>query len=125
VTKTHVLWSKEKLGADVPTPVAIGGKVYLCTDKGEVTCLDIQTGKELWTGQTEKHRTGFTASPILAEGKIYFTREDAKTFVLEQGAEFKVLAVNELPDEFVAATPVLVDGRILIRTVEHLYCIGK
>lgn len=125
VTKTHVAWTKDKLGADVPTPVAVDGKVYVCTDKGEVTCLDIKSGKELWSGQTEKNRNGFTSSPILADGKLYLTREDGKTFVLEQGNEFKILAENELPGEFVVATPVLVDKRILLRSAEHLYCIGK
>ncbi len=125
VTKTHVAWSKNKLGADVPTPAAVDGKAYLCTDKGELNCLDVKTGNVLWSGNPEKHRTAFSASPVIAEGKIYITREDGKTFVLEQGNEFKLLATNELADEFVVATPVFVDGRILIRTAQHLYCIGK
>jgi outer membrane protein assembly factor BamB len=125
VTKTHIAWSKDKLGADVPTPAAVDGKAYLCTDRGEVVCLDIKTGKQLWSGSPEKNRQAFSASPVVADGKIYITREDGKTFVLEQGNEFKVVAANELADEFVVATPVFVDGRILIRTAQHLYCISK
>lgn len=124
VTKSHIVWSKDKLGADVPTPAAVDGKVYLCTDRGGVSCLDVKTGKELWSGQVEKNRNAFSASPIIADGKIFITREDATTFVLAQGPEFKVLATNELPDEFIVATPVFVDGKILFRTREHLYCIG-
>jgi outer membrane protein assembly factor BamB len=62
---------------------------------------------------------------VIADGKIYTTREDGKTFVFEQGGEFKLLDSNELEGEFVVATPVFVDGRILIRTRDHLYCIGK
>ncbi len=126
VTKSQVAWTKEKLGADVPSPAAVDGKVYLCTDRGELSCLDVKTGKVLWSGQVEKNRNAFSSSPVIADGKIYLTREDGKTFVLEQGNEFKLLAANELGEgEFVVATPVFVDGRILIRTVEHLYCIGK
>lgn len=125
VTKTHIAWTRDKLGADVPTPAAMGGKVYLCTDRGELACLDLHTGKTLWSGTAVKNRGAFSASPVLADGKIYITREDGTTFVLEQGNEFKVLATNELPDEFVVATPVFVDGRILIRTADHLYCIGS
>lgn len=126
VTKTQVAWTKEKLGADVPSPSAMDGKVYLCTDRGELSCLDVKTGNVLWSGQVEKNRTAFSSSPVIADGKVYMTREDGKTFVVQQGSEFKLLAANSLGEgEFVVATPVFVDGRILIRTVEHLYCIGK
>jgi outer membrane protein assembly factor BamB len=126
VTKSQVAWTKDKRGADVPSPAAVDGKVYLCTDKGELSCLDVKTGNVLWSGQVEKNRHAFSSSPVVADGKVYLTREDGKTFVLEQGNEFKLLAANDLGEgEFVVATPVFVDGRILIRTVEHLYCIGK
>ena len=107
----------------MPTPAAVDGRVYLLTDKGDVTCYDIKTGEPIWSGMPEKNRGAFSASPIVADGKVYITREDGKTFVLAQGAEFKVLAANEL-DGFVVATPVFTDGRILIRTDSHLYCIG-
>jgi len=125
VTNSQVVWTKAKLGADVPTPAAQDGRVYLCSDRGELHCLEGATGKPLWSGSVEKNRAAFSASPILAEGRIYITREDGKTFVLAQGDEFKQLAANELEGEFVVATPVLVDGRIYIRTRDRLYCIGS
>lgn len=125
VTKSHVVWTKDGLGADVPTPAAMGGKTYICTDRGKLACLDAATGKELWSGEVEKNRNAFSSSPAIGDGKIYLTREDGKTFVLAQGDEFKVLAENSLDGEFVVATPVLVNGRILIRTAERVYCIGK
>jgi outer membrane protein assembly factor BamB len=109
----------------VPTPAAANGKAYILSDKGVLTCVEIATGKELWSGQTEKYRLGFSSSPILADGKIYLTREDGKTFVLAQGNEFKVLAANELDGTQTVASPVFVDGRILLRTDTHLYCIGN
>jgi outer membrane protein assembly factor BamB len=125
VTRTHVVWTKTGLGADVPTPIAVDGKVYVCTDRGHVACLDVKSGRELWSGDVEKHRTAYSSSPVLAGGKIYITREDGKTFVLEQGNEFKVVGTAQVPDELTVATPVFVDGRILIRTLDNLYCIGK
>ncbi|HLQ46508.1 MAG TPA: hypothetical protein VK137_17320, partial [Planctomycetaceae bacterium] len=67
----------------------------------------------------------FSASPIVVDGKVYITREDGKTFVLSAGPEFKVLAANELDGSQTVATPVFTDGRILIRTDTHLYCIGE
>lgn len=125
VTSSHVAWTKKGNGTDVPTPVAADGKVYVLTDKGTVSCLDIASGKELWSGQPEKTRHAYSASPVLADGKLYITREDGKTFVLSQGPEFKVLAANELDGTQAVATPVLVNSRILIRTDTHLYCIGQ
>jgi outer membrane protein assembly factor BamB len=125
VTDTHVLWTKENLGADVPTPIAKDGKVYLCNDKGQISCLDLKTGDPLWTTQPEKKRaTTVSASPILAGGKLYITREDGKTYVITPEKESKVVAENTLQGEFILATPVFVDGRVLVRTNDHLYCFG-
>jgi outer membrane protein assembly factor BamB len=125
VTKSHIVWSKRDLGADVPTPAVHEGKLYNCADNGALSCLDMQTGKVIWSGLPEKNRQAFSSSPVVADGKIYLTREDGKTFVLAQGDAFKVVAANELEGEQVVATPVFVDGRILIRTADRLYCIGK
>ena len=124
VTASHIAWAKNDLGTDVPTPAAFEGKVYLCSDKGELTCLDAKTGEKLWSGQAEKKNQSFSASPIVAGGHVYLTREDGKIFVHEIGTEFKVVGENELKGESVVATPVFVDGKIYIRTLEHLYCIG-
>lgn len=125
VTKTHVVWTKTGNGPDVPTPAVAGGKGYILSDRGVLTCVDVATGKEVWSGQVEKHRLNFSASPVLADGKIYLTREDGKTFVLAQGNEFKLLATNDLDETQTVATPVFLDGKILIRTDTRLFCIGK
>lgn len=125
VTATHVVWRKQGDGPDVPTPAVANGKAYVLNDKGLLTCLDIRSGTKLWSGQTEKNRHGFSASPVLADGKIFITREDGKTFVLAQGDEFKILAENELDGAQTVASPVLINGQILLRTDTHLYCIGS
>ena len=123
VTQSHVVWTRKGIGADVPTPTVADGKLYVCTDRGEVACLDVATGNELWRERVEKNRNGFSASPILAGDKLYITREDGTTFVLDRGESYRVIATNPL-DEFTVATPVFVDGKILLRTYDHLYCIG-
>ena len=125
VTQTHVAWRQLGDGPDVPTPAAANGKAYILSDKGVLTCVEIDSGKKLWSGQTEKHRNAFSSSPVLADGKIFITREDGKTFVLAQGDEFKILAENELDGAQTVATPVFINGRILLRTDTHMYCIGK
>lgn len=122
VTDTHVLWSINKPSSDVPTPAVANGKVYVLTDKGTVAAIDPQTGKTIWTGDLPKNRNAYSASPVVADGKLYVVREDATAFVLKTD-EFGILAENELDDR-VVATPVFVNGKILLRASEHLYCIG-
>jgi outer membrane protein assembly factor BamB len=112
-------------GADVPTPVAYRDRLYVLSDKGELVCLSIHTGETIWAEQTERNRHAFSASPILADGKLYLIREDGKTFVVGTGDKYELLASNVLENEFVVASPVFVDHHIYLRTLENLYCIGK
>lgn len=125
VTMSHIVWHKTGLGSDVPTPAASNGKFYLCRDKAaEVSCVDVATGEINWSQPLEKNRNAFSASPILAGGRLYCTREDGVTFVLDAETG-KIESQNALAGEFTVATPVLVDGQVLVRTFERLYCIGK
>lgn len=125
VTSKNVVWRKEGDGPDVPTPAVAGDRTYILSDKGVVTCVDIKSGKKVWSGTTEKNRQAYSSSPILADGRIYVTREDGKTFVLEQGNDFKVIATNEINPNQTVATPVFVNGRILLRTDTELYCFAN
>jgi outer membrane protein assembly factor BamB len=118
-----VLWQIEDISSDVPTPAAADGRVYVCGDKGQLTCLDIQSGKTIWSASTGKNRNAFSASPIVASGRVYVAREDGTVFVFNASDGTEV-ATNEM-NEFTIATPVFVDGNILIRTSDNLYCIGK
>jgi outer membrane protein assembly factor BamB len=121
----HVLWKSEEISSDVPSPAAADGRVYVLRDRGELACLELQTGKVLWRGTLERSGSyAYSASPILADGKIYVTREDGLTTVLAQGDQFEVLSVNPL-DGFIVATPVVLEGRLLLRSDSHLYCIGE
>lgn len=122
VTKSHVLWTKEGLSSDVPTPAATHGSTVVLTDRGTVAMLNAETGDVIWSTDMEKNRNKFSTSPVWA-GNIYVVREDAKTFVLNDKTG-EVISSNSLgDDEFAVATPVFVDGMILLRTIDHLYCI--
>jgi len=124
VTDTHIAWTKNGLSADIPTPAATNGKLYLATDRGKVACLDILTGEELWSDKVTSRSVTISSSPVVVDGKIYVTIEAGTTYVLEQTDQFKLLVVNKI-GEFTLATPVFTRNRILIRTYENLYCIGK
>lgn len=123
VTGSHVRWTGE-ISADVPTPAARGNRVYVLTDKGVLACIAVDSGKVIWKERIAKGRAAYSASPILTEDRIYVTREDGTTFVLARGDSYELLATNEI-DEYTLASPVLIDGKILLKTYEHLYCIGS
>lgn len=123
VTATHVAWERKDLGADVPTPAAREGRLYVCTDKGRLECLDAATGRTLWQGELPKNRHAYSASPVVVDGRIVVTREDGVTTTLAAGDTFKVLGEGSV-DEMTVATPVFVDGRILLRTHDAVWCLG-
>lgn len=125
VTNSHVAWTKTGTGADVPTPTIKGDRIYICRDRGTLVALDVKSGEIVDSVQLEKNRHAYSASPILAGDHLYLTREDGKTFVVDTSDKLKVVASNEVGGEQTVATPVLVDSQILLRTYDHLYCIGK
>jgi outer membrane protein assembly factor BamB len=122
VTETNRLWSFDQ-GPDVPTPASDGEYLYVVTDKGIVWCLDPRTGKPHY-GPERLRAATYSASPLVADGKVYVTSEEGLTSVLRAGPRFELLAENGL-DDFTLASPVPVrGGRILLRTSHHLYCVG-
>ena len=98
------------------------GRVYVVNGSGIVNCADAKTGAIVWTHRLEG---AFAASPLLADGKLYFVNEKGVTTVMEAGEEAKVLATNVI-DDTILATPVASDGAIFLRSDGALYCIdGK
>jgi len=122
ISRSHVLWSTMN-GPDVPTPVTDGVYFYIVNDRGIVWCLDAKTGAEVY-GQQRIKPGAYSASPVLADGKIYITSEEGLTTVIKAGPKFEVLAENPLND-YCLSSPAISEGQIFIRTAEHLYCIGK
>ncbi|MGA9771579.1 MAG: PQQ-binding-like beta-propeller repeat protein [Blastocatellia bacterium] len=122
ITESHRLWAFQN-GPDVPTPVTDGKYFYVVDDKGVCWCLDAKTGQTVWGPQRIKSGT-YSASPVLADGKIYITDEDGLTTVVKAGPKFEVLAENNLND-YCLSSPAISDGQLFMRTAQHLYCIGK
>lgn len=122
ITSTHVLWSTPN-GPDVPSPVTDGKYFYVVNDRGIVWCMDAKTGQEVYGQQRIKPGT-YSASPVLADGKIYITSEEGLTTVIKAGPQFEVLAENALND-YCLSSPAISDGQIFIRTSGQLFCIGS
>jgi len=120
--ESHRLWSLRN-GPDIPSPVTDGKYFYIVDDKGIMRCLDAKSGQEIWGPQRLKPGE-YSASPVLADGKIYITNEEGLTSVVKAGPKFELLAENSLNDVCLSS-PAISDGQIFIRTAQHLYCIGK
>ncbi|MDP6113080.1 MAG: PQQ-binding-like beta-propeller repeat protein [Planctomycetota bacterium] len=121
ITESHKAWVGQR-SADVPSPLVVNGRAYVCEDRGFVTCFDVKSGKQLW-----RNRIGgsISTSPVLADGRIYVLREKGTMVILEEGATFKLVATNSLDGEWCLSSPVPVKGKFIIRTAENLICIGK
>lgn len=125
VTATNRVWKREDVGTFVPTPVAYKGRVYLVRDRGEVECIDPQTGKTIWSGAFPKNRASYYASPLIAAGNLYAAREDGIVFVAALTTDtFELLAENDM-GEPVIGSPVPASNRIFIRGENHLFCVAS
>lgn len=117
------LWNRNDIGFDVPTPPVKDGRVYILKENGRIACINTLTGEDTWSARLPAGSGTFYASPILAGGRIYYTSFKGVVFVGRVDDGFELLAENEM-NEPVTATPVPVDGKLLIRGFEHLFCIG-
>jgi outer membrane protein assembly factor BamB len=123
VTATHKLWTFDN-GPDVPTPVSDGKLVYTVNDRGIAFALDLQSGKVVY-GPERLKSDSYSASPVLAEGRIYITSEnEGVTSVYTAGPKFELLAQNSLND-YCLSSPAMSEGQIFIRTTGHLWAIGE
>ena len=126
VTRSHLVWASPRGSPFVPSPILHGGLLYMVNDMASiVTCFDARTGRALWQGRLGvAQREGFSASPVVADGKVFFTNDDGETFVLKAGPTFELLHTNRI-GEGTLASPALVDGRWYIRTDRSLVAIGR
>jgi outer membrane protein assembly factor BamB len=117
VTDSHVAWRYQPAAAKRSSLAMVGDRLFSADEKGVVVCLDARSGKELW-----KARLGgaFSASPLVAAGKLYFFDESGKTTVIEAAGKFQSVAVNKL-DAGCMASPAVSGNALLVRTKTHLY----
>ena len=126
VTKSHVLWKKTKGMPYVPSALLYRGQYLMVRDGGIVTAFDAKTGKEIYQERAVDPGR-YYASPIAANGHIYFTSlMDGTITVLKAGTDkVEVVATNPKLDERVAATPAIADDTLYVRTAGHLYAFAE
>jgi outer membrane protein assembly factor BamB len=120
VTDTHIVWRTSKNAPLTPSLLVVGDELYAVSDTGIATCFAARTGQVHWEERVEGNHS---ASPLAAEGRIYFQNETGTATVLRAGREFAKLATNKLGERTFASYAVAGDT-FLIRTERHLYRIG-
>ena len=121
VSESHVVWNRDKGNSDLSAPLLIGDRIFSILNNGVINCVDVRTGEEIWKDRVEGT---FTASPITANGVIYFCNEAGDCFVVKAADAYELVSHNRL-DEGMRASPAAADGHVFFRTFTHLYAIGQ
>jgi outer membrane protein assembly factor BamB len=123
VTETHVVWTSAN-GPDVPTPVSDGRYLWFVTgDRSLFSCVDLKSGQPLYDRERLPNGT-YSASPVLADAKIYLMNENCETVVLDAGSNFRILATNALEGANGLSSPAVAGSELFLRTSEAIYCVA-
>ncbi len=120
ITRTHVVWQKDRDCSYVPSPVVIGPYFIVVDDNGVLSCFEAKSGKRFWR---ERLRGRHSASLLSANGLVYILSDKGAMTILRPGEEFEVVGRNELGEE-TNASPVVSGRKLFLRGDKHLYCIG-
>ena len=121
VTKSHVVWSMGKSVPKRSSQILLGNLLFMISDSGITSCLDAKSGKVRWQQRIDG---SFWASPVYADGKIYFSSKEGHVVVVKASPKYELLAENELESGF-NASPAIVGKALYLRSFTHLYRIEK
>lgn len=117
-------WQTERGASYTTTPIVHDRILYSVTDNGILSAYRTASGERLYQTRISPAASNFSASPVVAADKLYFTSEEGDVFVVQAGPVFKLLATNTM-DEVCMATPAVVDGMLIVRTRTQLVAIGE
>jgi outer membrane protein assembly factor BamB len=123
-TSAGLVWSKTGRGPYMPTPLAYDGLLYVLANNGVFDAYTLKTGAEVYRERLPQVGSGFSASPVASDGKIYLSSEDGDMLVIAAGSAFKLIGTNPM-GELLMATPALSDGVMYVRSSASLFAIGK
>jgi outer membrane protein assembly factor BamB len=123
-SNTSVAWSKTGRGSYMPTPLIYQDRVYVLMNQGLIDAYEVKTGREIYRQRIPHQGSGFSSSPVAADGRIYLSSEDGDVFVVSGGPEFRIIATNAMGEPLMA-TPALAGGHMYVRGERHLFAIGK
>jgi outer membrane protein assembly factor BamB len=122
-SSSAVAWSYMGRGSYMPTPLAYDGLLYVLANNGVLDAYDLKSGKELYRQRLPLVGSGFSASPVAADGKIYLSNEDGDMLVIRAGPTFEHIATNSI-GELLMATPALSEGVMYVRGASSLFAVA-
>jgi outer membrane protein assembly factor BamB len=120
----RVAWRKTGRGSYMPTPLIYGDILYVLGNAGLFDAYELETGREIFRQRLPHKGSGFSASPVAADRRLYLSSEDGEIFVVRTGNTFELLSTNQMGEPLMS-TPALAGGRMYIRGSKHLFAIGK
>jgi outer membrane protein assembly factor BamB len=122
-TGASIAWSSKRGGPYIPTPVVYRDQLYVLLNNGVVAAYDVRSGERKYQERLGGTGGSFSASPVAADGKVYFTSEDGDVFVVRAGPAYELLATNAI-GEVLMATPAISDGVLFFRGLNHVFAVG-
>jgi outer membrane protein assembly factor BamB len=119
-----IVWSRTGRGSYMPTPLVYNGILYVLGNNGLFDAYDLKSGEEIYRQRLPLVGSGFSASPVAADGKIYLSNEDGEILVVAAGQKFSHLGTNSM-GELLMATPALSEGVMYVRSAASLFAIGR
>jgi outer membrane protein assembly factor BamB len=119
-----VAWSRMGRGSYMPTPLIYNGILYVLANNGLLDAYDLRTGDEIYRQRLPLVGSGFSASPVASDGKLYLSNEDGEMLVITAGQKFTHVATNSM-GELLMATPALSEGVMYVRSSSSLFAIGR
>ena len=118
-----IAWSVDRDGPYMSTPILYRGVLYSLNQNGVINSFDALTGERLYRARVGIGNA-FSASPIAADGRLYFANDDGQVYVVRAGKQYVQIKVNEMAEP-ITATPAISDGLMVVRTVRAVYGIGR
>jgi outer membrane protein assembly factor BamB len=123
-TSENIAWSRTGRGSYMPTPLIYEGRLYVLANNGTFDAYNLKTGDELYRQRLPTIGSGYSASPVAADRKIYLSNEDGEILVVGAGEKFTHIATNSM-GELLMATPALSEGVMYVRSSQSLFAIGR
>jgi outer membrane protein assembly factor BamB len=119
-----VAWSRTGRGSYMPTPLIYNGILYVLANNGLLDAYNLRTGEDIYRQRLPLVGSGYSASPVASDGKLYLSNEDGEMLVIAAGEKFNHVATNSM-GELLMATPALSDGVMYVRSSASLFAIGR
>lgn len=121
LSKSGIVWRTGRLVPKRPSQLLVGEDYFMMNDDGVLTCLNALTGEERWSRRLDGK---YWASPLVADGLLYFFSQDGRVEVVKAAHEFELVAENKLGDGF-TASPAVAGKSLILRSTSHVYRVEK